>query len=273
MSGSQSHTGGTSPGSAADPSMEDILASIRRILSEEEPSGSLPAGKAAAPVQAQAPAPTPMAEQAPPVLVLDNSMLVADPPPILRSIEPPRQPPPPVLRMEPPPVMEPPRQPPPPVLRMEPPPVMEPPPPLPRVEPPPPPPVLAPPPPPVLRAEPPPVEAPPPAPELTERVLSPEPMQPRSESFPMSASLSMSSSPALAAPETTHAAASSVTNLVRALTSDRGAQVSSGGPTIADIVREEMRPMLKSWLDTNLAPMVERMVRAEIDRVIARAQS
>ena len=85
----------------------------------------------------------------------------------------------------------------------------------------------------------------------------------------MSASIT---SPPLAAQETTHAAASSVTNLVRALTTDRGAQISSGGPTIADIVREEMRPMLKGWLDANLAPMVERLVRAEIDRVIARAQ-
>jgi len=75
----------------------------------------------------------------------------------------------------------------------------------------------------------------------------------------------------LASPETATAAAGSVTNLVRALTSDRGAQVSSGGPTIADLVREEMRPMLKAWLDSNLPPLVERLVRAEIERVISRA--
>ena len=84
----------------------------------------------------------------------------------------------------------------------------------------------------------------------------------------MSATLS---APAIASHETTNAAASSVGNLVRALTSDRGAQTHSGGPTIADLVREEMRPILKSWLDANLASMVERLVRAEIDRVIARA--
>jgi cell pole-organizing protein PopZ len=40
-----------------------------------------------------------------------------------------------------------------------------------------------------------------------------------------------------------------------------------GGPTLEDIVRQELRPMLKSWLDENLPPMVERMVRAEIERV------
>ena len=75
----------------------------------------------------------------------------------------------------------------------------------------------------------------------------------------------------IASIETTNAAASSVTNLVRALTSDRSTQVFSGGPTIADLVREEMRPMLKAWLDSNLPPLVERLVRAEIERVISRA--
>ncbi len=73
--------------------------------------------------------------------------------------------------------------------------------------------------------------------------------------------------------ETTTAAAGSVTNLVRALTSDRNLQTHSGGPTIADLVREEMRPMLKDWLDNNLPPLVERLVRAEIERVIARASA
>jgi cell pole-organizing protein PopZ len=94
-------------------------------------------------------------------------------------------------------------------------------------------------------------------------------MSNQSESPPMSASMSLS--PGLASVETTAAAAGSVTNLVRALTSDRGAQTHSGGPTIADLVREEIRPMLKDWLDSNLPPLVERLVRAEIERVIARA--
>jgi cell pole-organizing protein PopZ len=83
-------------------------------------------------------------------------------------------------------------------------------------------------------------------------------------------SASMPSPFGLASPETATAAAGSVTNLVRALTSDR-TQVFNGGPTIADLVREEMRPMLKEWLDSNLPPLVERLVRAEIERVISRA--
>jgi len=37
--------------------------------------------------------------------------------------------------------------------------------------------------------------------------------------------------------------------------------------TLEDLVREMLRPMLKSWLDDNLPSMVERMVRAEIERI------
>jgi cell pole-organizing protein PopZ len=37
--------------------------------------------------------------------------------------------------------------------------------------------------------------------------------------------------------------------------------------TLEDLVREMLRPMLKSWLDDNLPGMVERIVRAEIERV------
>ena len=37
--------------------------------------------------------------------------------------------------------------------------------------------------------------------------------------------------------------------------------------TIERHVRDLLRPMLKQWLDDNLPVMVERMVRAEIERV------
>jgi uncharacterized protein len=37
--------------------------------------------------------------------------------------------------------------------------------------------------------------------------------------------------------------------------------------TLEDLVREMMRPMLKTWLDDNLPRLVERLVRAEIERV------
>ncbi len=57
-------------------------------------------------------------------------------------------------------------------------------------------------------------------------------------------------------------------SLVRTLHGQRRVAISRGGPTIEDIVREELRPMLKSWLDANLPHLVERVVRAEIDRLI-----
>jgi len=37
--------------------------------------------------------------------------------------------------------------------------------------------------------------------------------------------------------------------------------------TLEDLVKEMLRPMLKAWLDDNLPGMVERLVRAEIERV------
>jgi cell pole-organizing protein PopZ len=37
--------------------------------------------------------------------------------------------------------------------------------------------------------------------------------------------------------------------------------------TLEDLVREMLRPLLKSWLDDNLPGVVERLVRAEIERV------
>lgn len=37
--------------------------------------------------------------------------------------------------------------------------------------------------------------------------------------------------------------------------------------TLEDLVKDMLKPMLKSWLDDNLPTMVERLVRAEIERV------
>jgi cell pole-organizing protein PopZ len=37
--------------------------------------------------------------------------------------------------------------------------------------------------------------------------------------------------------------------------------------TLEDLVREMLRPMLKTWLDDNLPGLVERLVRSEIERV------
>lgn len=159
-------------GPAADPTMEDILASIRRILNEEGTPATPP-------------------ERHEEVLVLDDSMMVSDPNPAA------------------------------PAATHE---------------------ALT--------------NAPPGAPAAThEEVLPPDKI----------------ASSRLVAPEAAAAAAAAVGGLVKRLAGERGAAVHRGGPTIEDLVREELRPLLKSWLDANLPGLVERVVRAEIERVLGRA--
>lgn len=183
---------------AADPSMEEILASIRRILNEDE---------AAAPAEVPPASAVEPAEEAAEedVLVLDRSMLVAPP-----EAEPPPPPPPPAPE--------------PPASHHEP-----------------------------ADFSPPP--APPPVPTPVQ--LEPPPVP----------------STGLLAPEAAAAAASSVDGLLRTLAASRSTQVYRGGPTLEDLVREEIRPLLKDWLDSHLPGLVERLVRAEIERVVGRAIS
>ncbi len=42
----------------------------------------------------------------------------------------------------------------------------------------------------------------------------------------------------------------------------------SGGLTLEDIARDEVRGQLKAWLDANLPELVERVVRQEIERMV-----
>lgn len=75
----------------------------------------------------------------------------------------------------------------------------------------------------------------------------------------------------LLAPDTADSAAASIVGLVRTLAADRLTPVHRAGPTIEDLVREEIRPLLKAWLDAHLPGLVERLVRQEIERVVNRA--
>ncbi len=192
-------------GAAADPSMEDILASIRRILSEDEGGATVPdpAAPASHTPVAHVSAATGTTPAAPvhdsgEVLALDASMMVAEP-----AAPPPSSPPEPVAHG---------------------------------------------------------VAAPHHVPPLAAEPVSaePEPARPPRRSGAES----------LVAPEAMSAAASAMGPLLRKIASDRSQAVYRGGPTLEDIVREEMRPLLKQWLDANLPATVERLVRAEIERVV-----
>jgi cell pole-organizing protein PopZ len=65
----------------------------------------------------------------------------------------------------------------------------------------------------------------------------------------------------LLAPESEKAVASAFETLSASLAA-RNAELAEGA------VREMLRPMLKTWLDENLPEIVERLVQAEIDRVV-----
>ncbi len=108
----------------------------------------------------------------------------------------------------------------------------------------------------VSRTPPPPQQPVPPQP------LAPVAPPPSKPSFPVNS--------LLVAPEAAAAAGASVESLMRTLASERNAAVQRGGPTIEDLVRAEIRPLLKDWLDNYLPSLVERLVQAEIERVVGR---
>ena len=59
--------------------------------------------------------------------------------------------------------------------------------------------------------------------------------------------------------------------LLRRLDQEGGPLNPRSAPTIEDVVRSELRPLLKSWLDENLPGLVERLVRAEIEKLVSRS--
>ena len=143
---------------------------------------------------------------------------------------------------------------------------------------------------PVLAVPPPPM-APPPAtsaapatsPVLSVPVLSvpliaaPPPMVPPSPQEPAYAD--RAAIEGLVAARTRAATAQSFDALHEALLREQPAPVASpasptllraGGPTIEDLVRDELRMLLSNWLDVHLPVMVEGMVRAEIEKLTRR---
>jgi cell pole-organizing protein PopZ len=54
--------------------------------------------------------------------------------------------------------------------------------------------------------------------------------------------------------------------------SEHDIPLGAGHLTLEMLVREELRPILKDWLDSNLPEMVERLVRVEIARLVSDVQ-
>lgn len=75
----------------------------------------------------------------------------------------------------------------------------------------------------------------------------------------------------LLAPQTRLAASQSIAALQEAVrpVPDAGLRLlRSGGPTLEDMVRDELRLQVKDWLDANLPELVERLVRQEIEQLV-----
>jgi len=74
--------------------------------------------------------------------------------------------------------------------------------------------------------------------------------------------------PPMPAVETEHLVSQATEGFVTSAFNDLALTVlNRNARTVEDLVQDMLRPMLKSWLDQNLPTMVERMVRAEIERV------
>jgi uncharacterized protein len=76
---------------------------------------------------------------------------------------------------------------------------------------------------------------------------------------------------AIIAPAAAAAASSSVGQLVRQLSAERQNASAKNGTTVEQLVREAIDRPLAEWLNKHLQPLVERIVRMEIERVVNRA--
>jgi cell pole-organizing protein PopZ len=64
-----------------------------------------------------------------------------------------------------------------------------------------------------------------------------------------------------------------LTDLAREIVRQRAIGLGNGGVTLEDMVRELLRPILKEWLDENLPYMIERIVKQEIEKMVNRAEN
>jgi hypothetical protein len=119
--------------------------------------------------------------------------------------------------------------------------------------------------------------------ELTDEMALPEPPPPAFQRvepqddlvFAEAAARSARRAPAFEPPPFESAAApapqilsrSTVSAVESAFNSLANTVLSNNARTLEDLVKEMLRPMLKSWLDDNLPGLVERIVKAEIERV------
>ena len=103
--------------------------------------------------------------------------------------------------------------------------------------------------------------------EEVEPEAEPEP-EPEPEAEPEPAAVDEDD--ALLSFEAEEQSAAAISGLVSAI--GAGASVGGGEKTLEQLTKELLRPLLKEWLDENLPGTVDRIVREEIERVVAKSK-
>ena len=83
------------------------------------------------------------------------------------------------------------------------------------------------------------------------------------------------SQPELVSEDAAAAATASLAAVVETAASDkrRDQPAAAENRTVEDVVRAALTPLLKAWLDENLAPVVEKVAREEIQKLITRVEN
>ena len=96
-------------------------------------------------------------------------------------------------------------------------------------------------------------------------ISEPSPAAPAIEISPPAPEPATRTQAGLVSEATARAAVASLAELKRAGSSG------GGGLTVEAVVREALAPMLAAWLEQNLPGLVERIVRAEVERIMERS--
>lgn len=78
--------------------------------------------------------------------------------------------------------------------------------------------------------------------------------------------------PDLVAPEVAQAATASFAQLLNRRPSEAAERPTGDGLLVETLVRQAVEPLLKAWLDTHLEPIVEKIVRREVERMARKAE-
>ncbi|CAA7618072.1 DUF2497 domain-containing protein [Magnetospirillum sp. UT-4] len=78
---------------------------------------------------------------------------------------------------------------------------------------------------------------------------------------------------ALISDNAAHRSTSLLSDLAREIVRQRSIGLGNGGITLEAMVRELLKPILKEWLDENLPYMIERIVKKEIEKMVNRAEN